>query len=166
MGKQTISHDPEEAHINLTPMIDVTFQLIIFFMLVSELTNMTMLNVTLPVAPNAEELKEPENPLQKRVIINITADGEIAFGTHDFVPGKGEKLLENLVDRLRLEAEARQELWSKNTQGGGKRVSELKLFVRCDREVDAKYFLYVMHACNQVPLYKVDVGTKLSYSGD
>ncbi len=162
MGQKKNSHAPEEAHINLTPMIDVTFQLIIFFMLVSQLTSMTMLNVTLPIAPHAEELGT-KKPKQERVVINITGDRKISFGQGDDIQGEGDEMLKNLVNRLLQEAEARPKLYSTSEEAGGQRISELEVFIRCDRSIESQLFLYVLHACNEAKIYKVDIGTKLAY---
>lgn len=159
MAHKSISHEPEEGHVNLTPMIDVTFQLIIFFMLVSELTNMAFVPVTLPLAPHAQKKPQEQIDPNSELIISIDELDRISFGRADIIEGEGQELLENLVKRLRIEAELRDELWSDNPEGGG-RVSELQVFIRCDRGVTSEKFLYCMFACNQVPIYKVNVATK------
>jgi len=58
---------------DMTPMIDVTFQLIIFFMVISEFNRMQQDAVlTLPVAVQAFV---EENPNKHRLIINVERDG-------------------------------------------------------------------------------------------
>ena len=63
-------------------------------------------------------------------------------------------------DRLFLEAEA-YGIWTPMRGAPNpKGVSELRLLVRCDRQVRSEYFLYVMFACNEVGIYKVNVAAK------
>jgi biopolymer transport protein ExbD len=56
---------------DLTPMIDVTFQLIIFFLLTSQFTQASRTEVDLPVQPGEVRTRPPDAPL----FIDITADG-------------------------------------------------------------------------------------------
>ena len=64
---------PHSIHANLTPLIDVTFLLIVFFMLVLQITDLDPIDMALP---------SPQDPVseffgdQHRVVINIVpADG-------------------------------------------------------------------------------------------
>ncbi len=63
----------EDEDIDLTPMIDVTFLLLIFFMVTSLGVRPQL--VDLPKAQNADA--EPSRDLQT---INVTADGKVIFG--------------------------------------------------------------------------------------
>ncbi len=59
---------PHAIHANLTPLIDVTFLLIVFFMLVLQITDLDNIDMALPV---------PQDPVsevfgdQHRVVINV-----------------------------------------------------------------------------------------------
>ena len=61
------------ARINMTPMIDIVFLLIIFFMTVSQVTEVNREQLSLPKQPGAED--------QKPAILtaNFRADGENGF---------------------------------------------------------------------------------------
>jgi biopolymer transport protein ExbD len=64
----------EEPAINLTPMIDVVFLLIIFFMVGARFTEMErQLDVQLPTAAGIEPLTARPDP----ITINVTESGEI-----------------------------------------------------------------------------------------
>ena len=67
------------AGINMTPMIDIVFLLIIFFMTVSQVSEVNRERLALPQQPGAED--------QKPVVltINVTADGAIVVSgrVHD-----------------------------------------------------------------------------------
>lgn len=61
----------QEININLTPLIDVVFLLLIFFMVSTSFTRETQLEVDLPQADTSVAVSE-----QQAVEILITADGE------------------------------------------------------------------------------------------
>lgn len=64
---------PTELGFDMTPMIDVTFLLIIFFVMVSELTRMEITaDVLLPLADQANVEDAPD---RTRLVINIEKDG-------------------------------------------------------------------------------------------
>jgi len=60
------------ATIDLTPMIDVTFQLLIFFLLTATFRDFSSLDVELAEAKNKERAQEQES-----VVVSIGKDGEI-----------------------------------------------------------------------------------------
>ena len=65
-------------HLNLTPMIDVIFLLIIFFMTVARLTTVAS---TAPVdLPRAGQADAGATRPPGRVVVNVFDDGRIAFG--------------------------------------------------------------------------------------
>jgi len=72
-------HGPaERPGLNLTPMIDVIFLLIIFFMTVARLTTVAS---TAPVdLPEASQADAGTARPPGRVVVNVFDDGRIAFG--------------------------------------------------------------------------------------
>lgn len=66
------SHQQQEPlSINLTPLIDVVFLLLIFFMITTTFTRETQLEVSLPEASSAQTAAQE----QQRIDILISADG-------------------------------------------------------------------------------------------
>ena len=61
-----------QANIDLTPLIDVVFQLLIFFLLTATFQNNPSFKVKLPKAKNQDVTREP-----KAVVVNIGASGEV-----------------------------------------------------------------------------------------
>ena len=61
-----------QATIDLTPLIDVVFQLLIFFVLTATFQNNPSFKVKLPKAKNQDVTQQP-----KAVMVSIGADGEI-----------------------------------------------------------------------------------------
>jgi len=60
------------ASVDLTPLIDIVFQLLIFFLLTATFQNNPAFNVKLPKAKNREVTQEP-----KAVVVALTAEGQI-----------------------------------------------------------------------------------------
>lgn len=73
-GYRRSSHIP-----NLTPLIDIVFLLLIFFMLTSHFVNQQSLNIELPKAETGESLGE-----DKVLEIIINADGKINYKENSF----------------------------------------------------------------------------------
>jgi biopolymer transport protein ExbD len=88
-GYRRSSHIP-----NLTPLIDIVFLLLIFFMLTSHFVNQESLNIELPKAETGEALGE-----NNRLEIIINADGKIDY-KHDSYKNDAMSL-KVLEDRLR-----------------------------------------------------------------
>lgn len=59
------------ATVDLTPLIDIVFQLLIFFLLTATFQNNPAFNVKLPKAKNREVTEEP-----KAVVVVLTAEGQ------------------------------------------------------------------------------------------
>ena len=91
-GFRRSSHIP-----NLTPLIDIVFLLLIFFMLTSHFVNQQSLNIELPKAETGESLGE-DNVLE--IIIN--ADGKIDY--------KNNSYENNTVSLEKLQAQLRTDL--------------------------------------------------------
>lgn len=70
------THQDEEPSLNLTPMIDIVFLLIIFFMVGTEFTKPEQsIGLQVPEVPNHKQL---EAAVQKKVI-NVYRDGRVTL---------------------------------------------------------------------------------------
>ncbi len=68
----------------MTPMIDVTFLLIIFFIIVNDMTQQELEDLKLPVAQKAGH----DDPPEDRAILNVLDDGTIIWkGNKFYYPG-------------------------------------------------------------------------------
>ncbi len=61
----------EDVDINMTPMIDCTFQLIIFFILTSQFASAALAQLELHEPRESQAKKQPEKALPDRVIVNV-----------------------------------------------------------------------------------------------
>ncbi len=87
---------PQEGF-NMTPMIDITFQLIIFFMLVSDMSRVQTEPLTLPGASQAV-IPPPD---LEALVVNVMADGRIKVAGRAF----SDAALEGLFETRRPRAE-------------------------------------------------------------
>jgi len=61
IGTRVVHHEiPENQQINITPLIDVVFQLLIFFMLASSLIKPNMIELDLPESTTGVKNQEPD----------------------------------------------------------------------------------------------------------
>ncbi|TWT83005.1 biopolymer transport protein ExbD [Planctomycetes bacterium CA13] len=76
------SKKPDLAQGDLTPMIDMTFQLIAFFMVLINFAQ-TEANDRV-VLPSSKLVKPPEVALEFPIILHVAQDGEIVLGGDEF----------------------------------------------------------------------------------
>ncbi len=120
----------EDAKIQMTPMIDMTFLLLVFFMVTSKITKeQKKLEIKLPTAKTA---KQPDD-LSGREIINIDAKGQYFTG-------------DNQVDLPQLKRYLKQRLID---------YPPLKISVRADAKTPAKQIKEVMKAAAEAGAIEV-----------
>jgi biopolymer transport protein ExbD len=134
-----------EMEPNMTPMIDVVFQLIIFFMLVTEMSQADLEVMELPEADMAAPDKQPE---KDRMVINVNSDGEIKIRGRKFGPKK-------LRDWLKREASIARD-------PKDKRLCTRALLIRADQDAQYKYIQHIMQECVQpgIGIWKVLLAAK------
>lgn len=89
--RQPVIHRPRRLGFNMTPMIDVVFLLIIFFLVSSHLAKQeSQVQLALPVAASGEE--DPAIS-SNRVTINVSETGELTIGNRPIIAAElGERL--------------------------------------------------------------------------
>lgn len=115
---------------NMTPMIDVTFLLIIFFLVSSHLAQQeTQVELSLPTAASGDDPRDDA----RRVTVNLTADGALLVA--------GETLdAEMLGKKLAVERA---------------KSDDLEVRLRCDRTVPYGRVKPVMRECLKNDVWKV-----------
>ncbi len=125
---------PGDLVLNLTPMIDVVFLLLIFFMLATTFMDPEReIDIDLPEASSSLALDTQHDEL----IINVMRDGVLKLGDHE-------------VDRDALLAELRR---------AARQNPEITVTIRGDRLVTHEVIVSVMDACGQAGLRNLAVGT-------
>jgi biopolymer transport protein ExbD len=145
MKRKTTSQ--EATKMDMTPMIDVVFQLIIFFMLITDLTQQDLAALKLPMAETAKK----DETEKGRMVINIQKDGNIVikrvpYSTLDDPDtiNAMRTFLSNEVAKGKLEEDG---------------TSERSLLIRADQETEFKHIQKLMRLCaeNGVRIYKIDL---------
>jgi biopolymer transport protein ExbD len=119
----------EEPSLNLTPMIDIVFLLIIFFMVGTRFSEIEQqFDVELPTAAAVEPLsRQPD-----AIVVNVTRSGQVSV--------KGEGLsLEELQQRL----ESARKAWS-----------EQAVLIRGDGEGVYQAVIDVMNVCHKAKIHR------------
>ena len=121
---------------NLTPLIDVVFLLLIFFMVSTTFTKDTHLSIDLPKATGAEALVA-----EKQIEITISRQGD--FGIN------GVALVNNKIDTLKTAIE--------KVSGGD---TTLPLIITADSATEHQSVVTAMDAVGQLGFSKLSITTK------
>jgi biopolymer transport protein ExbD len=94
-----------EASINMTPMIDVVFQLIIFFLVSSHLAKQEVqLKLPLPEAASGEQETDPNAP---RLTVNVLEDGSLLLAGRTIRAAEVRQRLRERIGELGPDVEVR-----------------------------------------------------------
>ncbi len=163
------STEPANCDIDMTPLIDCVFLLILFFILTTQIT-VQIEDVDLPVALEGEpqETSNPNvvQPLLISVIRDIQGPGKNRDKRAGLVRFNGDTLTEKeLTEKLRREAVYDAEPRPRGrgrgyeTSPGGQKLSKLSVLVRADKDVRAEFTRHVFQACAKAGIYKVKVSS-------
>jgi biopolymer transport protein ExbD len=159
-GRQT-----SEVEVDMTPMIDLTFLLIIFFIIVNDMTQQELEDLKLPIAQKAGH----DDPPKGRPILNVMEDGSIIWKKKVLYD---QYLLPQGIDPIRkgrpdyywkLEETMRLKFlpWMKTEYD---EVLKMKLpddpiLIRADRNTPFKYIQRIMEVCSRekVKIWKVQL---------
>lgn len=113
----------DEVAVDMSPMIDLVFLLLIFFLVASAVIKVEKVPIEVPDAVYA---KVPEDETG-RFAITVNTDGDLFIG-----PASEQVTLEELTDRMRSEVEA---------------DPEIRIVIRADRTVKYGTNEKIMEAC-------------------
>jgi biopolymer transport protein ExbD len=157
MAKKKKATDASDVELNMTPMIDVVFNLIIFFMIVTDMTQKELENLTLPNSTQAVEDTGDES--ERRVVINIVQKNPKTFAQDkevEIIIKKQVYDLNKLKEHLFTQAEVKRDMTHPS------QPSEIFVLIRCDQDVRWREVQWVMQACADpaVRIYKLQFATK------
>ncbi|MHC4262395.1 MAG: ExbD/TolR family protein [Planctomycetota bacterium] len=150
-------HDAEtDMEMNMTPMIDVVFLLIIFFMIITDLTQQELEDLVLPVAEEAVEDKP--NPDERRPILNIKQDGTIIVKREViYTPEMDDytELEQYLSDMASL-------MDKEVPEGLTLEVPDEPVLIRADEATPFKMIQKIMELCGKkgIQIWKVELAAK------
>ncbi len=108
------------AEADLTPMIDMTFQLIAFFMVLINFAQ-TEANDRVKL-PSSQLVKPPEVPLEFPIVLHVAKDGEIILGGDDYTAETLRVGLKSEISVILAE---------------GKKVSDANVVIRAHKDTAA-----------------------------
>lgn len=146
-----------KAEPNLTPMLDLVLQLVMFFMLVANFSmEQTTAEIALPSAQTAAPTDKTEEPLY----LNVRANGNVK------VTNREDEL--DTPDRIRfyLKQEA-ADIQRKAAERGAANPEKLEtvLILRADRSADYETIYRILQICKEVGFTKLQLRANIKGSG-
>ena len=139
----------EEVTINLTPLIDIVFLLLIFFMVSTTFSKESQLRIRLPDAsPDSEVEQRPS-----RLVVAITKSGDYS------IRGPNESTGHHLLSR---ERSVLAEAMAKGAQG----TDELVVVIRADRKTPHEAVVRVVDVARKLGLVRITFATQKPRNAD
>lgn len=163
------SSDPEtEMEMDMTPMIDVVFLLIIFFMIITDMTQQDLEELVLPMAQFAREDKP--DPKEFRPIINIQYDGKIIIKRKEYYSpekndGDADPYLQ-VKEWLAKTAKVMDDAHLVEGDPTSPEVPDDPLLIRADISTPFKHIQKLMEFCGEagVQIWKVQLACSVPES--
>lgn len=158
MARKKVKEIEEPESFVMTPMIDIVFQLIIFFLLVNDMSRAQLEELTLPKASKAIKEKLEDN---QTLVLNILPDGTIKLSGKVFYRPKPQDPEEAKTKKLEDLFEARR--YQKRFQeGGDPNWVKYPVLIRADRQTPFQYIqLLLQIATKHGGVTKVQLGAKM-----
>jgi biopolymer transport protein ExbD len=114
----------DDVAIDMGPMIDLVFLLLIFFMVASVVTELEKVEISIPESAHAKVPEDTKN----RLMLSIDANNQVYVGTSPVT-------IEELKDVIEIELDLNP---------------ELRILIRADKRVQYKTCKEIMIACGDV----------------
>ena len=122
--------------VNMTPMIDVVFQMIIFFVCTAQLEReMIDKSIRVPDAPHAPAVADAKDP--RTITIEVDAKGKVS------------------IARTPLKVSTLRKILAKTVADYGVRGPSIPILIRADAAARHVHVRRVMDACTGAGLYKI-----------
>lgn len=162
--KERRSIDSMEMVIDLTPCIDMVFQMVMFFVVITDFTQKDIALLTLPWSTTGID---DEGEDEGRLIINITAPRltttEVKAGKENAfskiqVKGK-DYTYHELFEFLTLNG-VKNPKW-REKEPGKEKLSSRSVLIRCDGKQSFDYVKSILQICAHpdVAIYKIEIAT-------
>jgi len=147
----------DEFPLDMTPMIDVVFQLIIFFMLLMDMSTKELEVLKLPKSKEAvEDVPDPKDP---RPIVNILPDGKIVVKAEVMYDPDKDDGYKKLTEFLRGRARLMKMAWIDENDHSKGKAPDRPILVRADQSTPFKYVQKVMEVCGKegIQIWKIEL---------
>ena len=152
----------QNVEMDMTPMIDCVFLLMIFFVLVIDLSQKNLEDLILPRAV----FQEPDDqPPENRPIINVLQNGSVIYNKeivyNPSTHGKNYAPIKELLVGIRRAGLLNKTLKLKEENIGGRMVALIDdpLLIRADKWTEWNYIGEIMKQCSQpeIAFWKVEL---------
>ncbi|MFQ5748123.1 MAG: ExbD/TolR family protein [Planctomycetota bacterium] len=160
------SRPDTEVGIDMTPMIDMVFLLIIFFIIVNDLTQKDLEELKLPIAVQAGH----DDPPPGRPILNVLDDGTIIWRKKKlFYPGFDSQGHSDPIRKGRpdnywylgqtMANQFVRFMKTKMDENLGEELPDDPILIRADRNTPFKYIQRIMEVCTRegIRIWKVQL---------
>lgn len=150
---------------NLTPMIDVTFQLIIFFILASQMASQSLAQLELARPFESQATDLDKKATLPKVIVNVLAKDPDRQSDDPWVAGQAEcyKIDTGTIDLDDI-AKLTNELKIRLKDSGVAKSEDFYVEIRADKRVDYSYVAPVMQAAAEAGIANVNLSALLEVS--
>jgi biopolymer transport protein ExbD len=139
----------QKADPNLTPLLDVVFQLITFFML---LLNFSSDNydqrVRLPVAGTARPVEEADKVAEDRLVLNVDRAGNLLFNGETMTTSRAIEAIKHQASLVRLNLKA---VGQKPGENG---MLPTTIVLRADKDTQFDRLFTLIQACQANGFFK------------
>ncbi len=156
-------HDPNtDMEMDMTPMIDIVFQLIIFFMLISDMSQKELEVLVLPTATNA--VPDKPNPDDMRPVVNIVADGSIYIKGELLYDAEAPDEYKAVQEYLQLMASRMGREPLDESKPDGVQVPADAVLVRADQSTPFHHIQKIMEICGKqgIQIWKIQLAASES----
>ncbi|MFH0889185.1 MAG: biopolymer transporter ExbD [Planctomycetota bacterium] len=165
------AQEAKGSEVNLTPMIDVVFQLIVFLMLASDISNTEMERVYLP---KADAAIADERPDKTRLMVNISHVvpmgrdcPELRYKNGILIsPCQIEEHWKIVVKTKQLTIPELEQLLivegnlDRETKGNPKTPSNRPIMIRCDGSAPFLLITKILEAAGKAFVWKIEIGAE------
>jgi biopolymer transport protein ExbD len=151
------------GELDMTPMIDIVFNLLIFFMLITDLNQKDLAELTLPIAHTAVEDKDDDE--DDRLILNVDKQGQILYKARRI----SLEELGTILDKAKRVYELKQKAIGKDgfeEVAPGVKASKLYVLLRADKETPWQHVQWLMTIMAEQKLYKLQFAAKKYIDAD
>jgi len=131
-------HSPEELELNITPLIDVVFLLLIFFMVSTTFDHESEMNITLPEASKEIAQAKPD-------AINVAIDGQSRIYVNE------KELINSRISTIK---EALYDIAAD--------LEDAPIIISADEEAPYQMVIRTMDAARQLGLIKITFATRIN----
>lgn len=133
----------ETAEPNLTPLLDIVFQLITFFMLVINFASDNYdQRIKLPDAGSARPVEDVQRVMEDRLVLNIDKSGNLLTGNEVQPPNEAARTIKHQADLVKLNLKVTGVKIDVATAG-----LPTTIILRADKDANFSSILNVIETC-------------------